>query len=70
MAWNPSFNFKLRDDEIVFGNLIFEKNTAQVVCVALAKIRDGYVIDNSVLMEALKSGCHTNEELDKLHEDF
>ena len=70
MAWNPSFNFKLRDDEVVFGNLIFEKNTAQVVCVALAKIRDGYVVNNTILMDALKAGCHTNEELDKLHEDF
>lgn len=64
MAWNPSFSFKLRDDEITFGTLIFDKNCADMLCQELLRIKQGGQVSIDVIREILDKGCFTDTELD------
>ena len=64
MAWNPSFSFKLRDDEITFGTLIFDKNCADMLCEELLRIKQGGHVSLDVIREILDKGCFTDTELD------
>lgn len=64
MAWNPSFSFKLRDDEITFGTLIFDKNCADMLCEELLRIKQGGHGSLDVIREILDKGCFTDTELD------
>jgi len=64
MAWNPSFSFKLRDDEITFGTLIFDKNCADMLCEELLRIKQGGHVSLDVIREILDKGCFTDAELD------
>lgn len=67
MGWNPSINFKLRDDEIVFGDLIMDKNTAELLGEALMNIKEGRPVEN--LSEVLEY-VYTNDEFIELKDTF
>ena len=64
MAWNPSFSFKLRDDEITFGTLIFDKNCADLLCEELLRIKQNGPVNINNIRAILESGCFTDAELD------
>lgn len=70
MGWNPQFNFKLRDDEITFGNLIVDKRCVDLLSKALVKIKNGENVDISVIKNILDVGCYTDIEFEKIHTEF
>lgn len=70
MGWNPQINFKLRDDEVPFGNLIFDKQAIPLIEKVLLSIKSGQITDINVLRDYLKGGCFTNEEFSKLREEY
>ena len=70
MAWNPSFSFKLRDDEITFGTLIFDKNCADMLCEELLRMKQGGPVSIDVIREILDKGCFTDTELDNAKAEF
>lgn len=70
MGWNPQFNFKLRDDEITFGNLIVDKRCVDLLSKALIKIKSGENVDISVIKNILDVGCYTDVEFEKIHTEF
>lgn len=70
MGWNPQFNFKLRDDEITFGNLIVDKRCVDLLSKALIKIKSGENVDISVIKNILDIGCYTDVEFEKIHTEF
>lgn len=70
MGWNPQFNFKLRDDEITFGNLIVDKRCVDLLSKALIKIKSGENVDVSVIKNILDVGCYTDIEFEKIHTEF
>lgn len=70
MGWSPQFNFKLRDDEITFGNLIVDKRCVDLLSRALIKIKNGENVDVSVLKNILDVGCYTDVEFEKIHIEF
>lgn len=70
MSWNPSINFKLRDDQVAFGDLIFDKNGASLVCEVLHSIKDGKPINMEVFKQVLDEWCFTDFEFEKLKEEF
>ena len=70
MGWNPQFNFKLRDDEVTFGNLILDKRCADLLSKALTKLKNGENVDISVIKSIIDVGCYTDAEFEKLHTEF
>lgn len=70
MGWNPQINFKLRDDEITFGDLIFDKGSAELLCKALTAIKNGQSVGNDVIKSIIESGCYTDKELGALRQEF
>lgn len=70
MGWNPQINFKLRDDEITFGDLIFDKGSAELLCKALTAIKNGQSVGNDVIKSIIESGCYTDKELEALRKEF
>ena len=60
MGWNPNFNFSLRDDEITFCNLIFDKNCAEYLCEELLRIKQGGEVAPEYLVQLLSKGCFTD----------
>lgn len=70
MGWNPNFNFSLRDDEITFCNLIFDKNCAEYLCEELLRIKQGGEVAPEYLVQLLSKGCFTDEELTKTKADY
>ena len=70
MAWNPSFNFKLRDDEITFGTLIFDKQCSEMLCEELLRIKRDGSININVIKDILEKGCFTDTELDTARNEF
>lgn len=70
MGWNPQINFKLRDDEITFGDLIFDKGSADLLCKALTSIKNGQSVGNDVIKSIIENGCYTDKELGSLRQEF
>lgn len=70
MGWNPQFNFSLRDDEVTFGELIFDKQCADMLCAELLKIKNGNSSDISNIKSILDAGCFTDEELSDTRWEF
>ena len=70
MGWNPQINFKLRDDEITFGDLIFDKGSAELLCKALTAIKNGQSVGNDVIKSIIENGCYTDKELEALRKEF
>lgn len=70
MSWNPSINFKLRDDQVAFGDLVVDKNGVPAICEALKSIREGKPIDTMAFSEVLKNWCYKDEEFEHLKEEF
>lgn len=70
MGWNPQINFKLRDDEITFGDLIFDKGSADLLCKALTSIKNGQSVGNDVIKSIIENGCYTDKELGALRQEF
>lgn len=70
MGWNPQINFKLRDDEITFGDLIFDKGSAELLCKALTAIKSGQSVGNDVIKSIIENGCYTDKELEILRKEF
>lgn len=70
MGWNPQINFKLRDDEITFGDLIFDKGSAELLCKALTAIKSGQSVGNDVIKSIIENGCYTDKELETLRKEF
>lgn len=70
MGWNPQFNFSLRDDEVTFGELIFDKQCADMLCAELLKIKNGSSSDISNIKSILDAGCFTDEELSDTRWEF
>lgn len=70
MGWNPQINFKLRDDEITFGDLIFDKGSAELLCKALTAIKNGQSVGNDVIKSIIENGCYTDKELEAIRKEF
>lgn len=70
MSWSPSINFKLRDDQVAFGNLIFDKNGATLVCEVLQDIKDGKPVNAEVLKNILDGWCFMDSEFEQLKVEF
>lgn len=70
MGWNPQISFKLRDDEITFGDLIFDKSSAELLCKALKTIKSGQSVGNDVIKSIIENGCYTDKELEALRQEF
>ena len=70
MGWNPQISFKLRDDEITFGDLIFDKGSAELLCKALKTIKSGQSVGNDVIKSIIENGCYTDKELEALRQEF
>lgn len=70
MAWNPSFSFKLRDDEITFGTLIFDKSCAELLCEELLRIKQDGPVNINNIRAILENGCFTDSELDSARNEL
>lgn len=70
MAWNPSFNFKLRDDEVTLGPLILDKTCAEMIANLLLDIKAGMHVDINTLDMIVKAGCFTDEEFTQIHTEL
>ncbi len=67
MGWSPKVNFSLRDDEVTFGNLIMDKNTAETLCQALVNIKNGMQVD---VFPQILQYVYTDDEFSKVREEF
>lgn len=70
MGWNPQFSFKLRDDEVTFGDLVLDKNGAQFLSEMLINIRNGVVPDLGMMKSILDDYCYTNDEFIALKDEM
>jgi len=70
MAWNPSFNFKLRDDEVTLGPLILDRGCAEMIANLLLDIKAGVNVNIEVLDAIVKAGCFTDDEFMQVHTEF
>lgn len=70
MGWNPQFSFKLRDDQVAFGNLILDKNGAQFIAEMLIEIKNGAVPDLGLMKSVLDDYCFTDDEFSKLRDEM
>lgn len=70
MGWNPSVNFSLRDDEITFCTLIFDKTCAEYLTEELLRIKNGGAINEEYLRQILANGCFTDDELTAAKVEF
>lgn len=70
MGWNPQFNFSLRDDEVTFGTLIFDKQCAELLCAELLKIKNGTSSSIENIKSILDAGCFTDDELTETRYEF
>lgn len=70
MSWNPQINFKLRDDQVAFGDMIIDKNGAQYLSDMLIKIKNGETPDIGLMKDVLDQYCFTNEEFVNLKNEM
>mgnify|MGYP006989005497 CR=1 FL=1 len=70
MSWNPSINFKLRDDQVAFGDLVVDKNGVPAICEFLKSVREGKPVDTMAFSEVLKNWCYKDTEFETLKEEF
>lgn len=70
MGWSPQLNFRLRDDQVAFGDLILDKNGAQFISEMLIEIKKGAVPDLGLMKTVLDDYCFTNEEFSNLKNEM
>ena len=69
MGWKPAFNFQLRDDEVVFGNVVLNSSVQGKVSGNLLKYRDGEELTEE-FRELLKQHMYSADEFMHLDSDF
>lgn len=70
MAWNPSINFSLREDETTLGSLIVDNSVLTMLTDELIRIKNGQSTDVRRLNQILNVGVFTDEEFDILHQEM
>lgn len=70
MGWNPTINFQLRDDQVVVGKLIFDKNGAELLSELFIDMKAGMPVNLDVLNTIVRDWCFTNDEFDNLRVEF
>ena len=70
MGYKPQFNFKLRDDEIIFGNLIIGKEIIPDIEKLLLAIRQGVQLNTSAYSTLFNSYIFTDSEFQSVKEDY
>lgn len=70
MGYAPQFNFRLRDDEVVFGNLIIGKEIVQDIEKLLIAIRNGAQINLEPYKQLFGSYIFTDDEFSAVKDDY
>lgn len=70
MSWSPQINFRLRDDQMTFGDLIIDKNGAQILANMLVSIKRGEVPDIGSMKDILDQYAFTDQEFEKIKTDM
>lgn len=70
MSYNPQINFRLRDDEVVIGNLIVGKEIVPDIETLLISIRNGVPVNTSAYQQLFSNYIFSDEEFTAIKEEY